>query len=151
MIDRFEKLTNGISQIYKSIQKIKKEKMNALGLKGTHVMCIYYLNSNPEGLTAADLCHLCQEDKAAVSRILSDLEANGFICYDRPQDGKKYRAKAFLTEKGRNSASKIYEQIIHAVSDASKDISDNEREIFYRVLFLIADNLNQICEKQITK
>lgn len=30
--------------------------MNALGLKGTQVMCIYYLASNPEGLTAADLC-----------------------------------------------------------------------------------------------
>ena len=41
--------------------------MNALGLKATQVMCIYYLASNPEELTAADLCTKCNEDKAAIN------------------------------------------------------------------------------------
>lgn len=74
MIQRFEKFTNGITRIYKSIQKIKKHKMNALGLKGTHVMCLHYLSRHSEGLTAARLCRLCNEDKAGISRILADLE-----------------------------------------------------------------------------
>ena len=38
MIQRFEKLVTGITRIYKSIQKIKKNQMNILGLKGTHVI-----------------------------------------------------------------------------------------------------------------
>ena len=58
MIERFEKLTSGITQVYKSIQRIKKHRMDSLGLKGSHVMCIYYLSKNPEGLTAADLCSI---------------------------------------------------------------------------------------------
>ena len=76
MVDRFEYLTSGITQIYKSIQKIKRCRMDSLGLKGTHVMCLYYLSEYPNGLTAADLCGKCREDKAGISRILSDLEKN---------------------------------------------------------------------------
>lgn len=67
MINRFEMLTTGIAQIQKKIQKIKRLKMNSFGLKGAHVMCIYYLHQNPEGLTAADLSRKCVEDKAAFS------------------------------------------------------------------------------------
>ena len=93
MINRFEMLTTGIAQIQKKIQKIKRLKMNSFGLKGAHVMCIYYLYQNPEGLTAADLSRKCVEDKAAVSRILSELEKNHFIYYEESSLGKKYRAK----------------------------------------------------------
>ncbi len=49
MIDRFEKLTAGVTCIYKSIQKIKRHRMDALGLKGTHVMCLHYLSEHPDG------------------------------------------------------------------------------------------------------
>ena len=81
MINRFEKLTSGISQIYKGIQKIKKHKMSSLGLKGTHVMCLYHLSLHEEGLTATDLCNLCGEDKAGISRILADLKAQNFLFF----------------------------------------------------------------------
>lgn len=100
MINRFEMLTTGIAQIQKKIQKIKRLKMNSFGLKGAHVMCIYYLHQNPEGLTAADLSRKCVEDKAAISRILSELEKNHFIYYEESSLGKKYRAKVKLTLEG---------------------------------------------------
>ena len=61
MVDRFENLTSGITQIYKSIQKIKRCRMDSLGLKGTHVMCLHYLSEYPKGLTAADLCGKCTD------------------------------------------------------------------------------------------
>jgi len=77
MIDRFENLTAGVTRIYKSIQKIKRHRMDSLGLKGTHVMCLHYLSEYPDGLTAADLCGKCHEDKGGISRILSDLEKDG--------------------------------------------------------------------------
>ncbi len=146
MDNKFEKLTTGVARIYKSIQKIKKHHMNSLGLKGTHVMCIYFLASNPKGLTAADLCNICQEDKAGISRILSDLEANGYICYNTPPDTKRYRARAILTKKGLNCSSKVNSLIENAVKEGGQNISDKDREIFYRTLFTIADNLNKVCE-----
>ena len=147
MIDRFEKLTTGVSRIYKNIQRIKKHEMSAFGLKGTHVMCIYYLASTPEGLTASDLCLKCNEDKAAVSRMLSELEAGGFISYENASVGKKYRTKAVLTEHGKGYAERISSLILRFTELCGEGISDEEREIFYRVLLLIADNIETMERK----
>jgi len=147
MIDRFEKLTTGVSRIYKKIQKIKKHEMNTLGLKGTHVMCIYYLASNPTSLTATDLCGKCNEDKAAVSRMLTELESNGFISYENTAAGKKYRTPVTLTSKGQNYAAQISEIILQVTEMSGKGITAEEREIFYRVLSVIADNIDEIERK----
>lgn len=119
--------------------------MSSLGLKGTHVMCLYHLSTHEDGLTATDLCHLCGEDKAGISRILADLEKDGFLFYDSPGTGKKYRAKAYLTVEGRRQAEKLNDIILNAVSQIGTGISDEEREIFYKVLLKISDNVRNIC------
>ncbi len=147
MIHRFEQLTTGVSQIYKNIQRIKKLEMRSLGLKGTHVMCLYFLHSHAEGLTAADLCALCKENKAGISRILADLETHGYIQYTRPQEKKRYRSKAVLTEDGKKQAKKVNRLILRAVLEGGRDITAKERDIFYRVLNLISDNLEHFCEE----
>lgn len=147
MLERFENLTAGITQIYKCIQRIKKHRMNSLGLKGTHAMCIHYLSVHPEGLTAADLSRVCLEDKASVSRILSDLEEQGYIHYGTDSDGKKYRANALLTESGKEYAKKVNELILHATQEGGTGLTDEEREVFYRVLFRISDNLTRLCSE----
>lgn len=150
MIDRFEKLTSGVSRIYKKIQKIKKHEMSAFGLKGTQVMCIYYLASNPEGLTAADLCAKCNEDKAAISRVLSELESGGFLSYEQDSSCKKYRNKVILTPKGNEYAKQISDIILQITEMSGAGITDKEREIFYRVLMMIADNIDEI-ERKLSK
>lgn len=147
MIEGFEKLTIGVSRIYKSIQKIKKTRMSSLGLKGTHVMCIYYLNQNPEGLTGAELCTLCREDKSGISRILAELEKMNFISYRLAQGKKKYRTRALLTDAGKAYAKKVTGLISHASEAGGRGLTEKEREIFYRVLFRIADNLEQLSRK----
>ncbi len=147
MIEGFEKLTTGVSRIYKSIQKIKKTRMNSLGLKGTHVMCIYYLNQNPEGLTGAELCSLCREDKSGISRILAELEKMNFIFYSLAQGKKKYRTRALLTEAGKTYAQKVTSLISHASEAGGRGLTEEERDTFYRVLFQIADNLELLSKK----
>lgn len=145
MINRFENFATTIAQIYKSIQKIKKYHMQSLGLKSTYVMCLHHLSRTPGGLTAAELCRLCKENKAGISRILSDMAREGFICYAAGNDSKKYRARAVLTNTGRKYALQINERIADAVSKGSLGITEQEREIFYRVLFRITENLNRLC------
>lgn len=150
MTDRFENLTNGVGRIYKSIRRIKKIRMNSMGLKGTHVMCMYYLSVYEGGLTAADLCGKCHEDKAGISRILSDLERLGFLVYDdlAPEPRRrKYRTRAVLTKKGRETAQMVTSLIRIATLEGGNGITDEEREIFYRVLFRIAENLETACTK----
>ena len=146
MTDSFELLTGGITSVYNSIQKIKKLSMSEIGLKGVHAMCIYYLYTTPDGLTAAELCIRCREDKAAISRILSELESFEMITYQQagPQESRKYRAKAVLTDKGRAYAGQVSELIRQAVDAGRNGLTMEETKTFYRVLYHISDNLEQL-------
>ena len=82
------------------------------------------------------------------ARILADLERNKLIAYDPQTDTKetkRYRAKAILTDEGKIYAKKVTNLIIHATIAGGQGITEKERDIFYQVLFQIADNLNQVC------
>ena len=67
MEERFETFTVLIARISRSIKRIKADEMADFELKGPHVSCLYYL-SQQDGMTAAELCERCDEDKAAISR-----------------------------------------------------------------------------------
>lgn len=140
MLDRFGMFVAGITSCYRSIQKIKSMEMTEFGLKGTHVMCLFYLQQNPEGLTAAQLCQLCCEDKAAVSRNLWELEQKDFI-RTQTEGGRKYRARILLTESGESVVRQMDSLIRQWVSLGGSGLTQEERDDFYRTLGLIADNL----------
>ena len=84
MFDRFETFATTIATINRYVQKIKSMEMKTLGLKGTHVMCLYSLGKHPEGLTATQLCRLCGEDKAAISRTITELTEKDLCAPRRP-------------------------------------------------------------------
>ena len=99
MEERFETFTVLIARINRGIKRIKAEEMAEFGLKGPHVSCLYYLSCCGE-MTAAELCERCDEDKAAISRSLDDLEKNGYITCASGA-GKRYKSPLRLTEKGK--------------------------------------------------
>ena len=142
MIQRFETFVMAITEIYKSIQKIKTQEMSDIGLKGTHVMCLFFLKEHPEGLTSAQLSTLCFEDKAAISRVLKELSNVECIQYEP----KKYRSLITLTETGQKVCAVMHDKIIKSVDLAAQGYSLEEREIFYRVLLKVADNLKSEIE-----
>lgn len=146
LIERFESFTTSVTKAYKCIQKIKLAETERMGLKANHVMYMHYLGKNPEGLTAKELCELCIEDKAAVSRTIVDLTKNGFVKPVETDSRRKYRTKIMLTQEGIEINNKFKEAIAIAVSKASSNLNDSDRENFYRVLFYITDNLETICE-----
>lgn len=137
MIQRFQAFVAGVTMCYRYIQRIKSAEMTEFGLKGTHVMCIFFLHHNPEGLTAVQLCQLCAEDKAAISRTLSVLMERGYI---RSED-KKYRARMQLTESGTEIACRIDSLIEQWVGFGGDGLSKEDRDTFYRVLGQISNNL----------
>ena len=55
---RFEDFVGLISGLYKEIQRIKTSEGARLGLKGSDVMCLYYLERSKDGLTGADLARM---------------------------------------------------------------------------------------------
>ena len=137
MLKRFQSFVSGITICYKYIQRIKSVEMTEFGLKGTHVMCLFFLWQNPEGLTAAQLSQLCVEDKAAISRTLAVLNEKEYIC----SEGKKYRAEIRLTEKGLEVTRKLEELIEQWVGFGGDGLTDEERTVFYRALGKISANL----------
>ena len=138
MIERFDMFTTTITQIYKSLQKIKNREMTELNLKGTHVMCIFRLNRNPDGMTLTALSAACEEDKAAMSRTVSELTGLGYV---KTAQDRRYRAPVILTDKGREIAAKVDDMIIEAVNAGGSGLSEDERVSFYRALTTISDNL----------
>ena len=145
MNQRFDAFVSGITSCYKYIQRIKSMEMTEFGLKGTHVMCLYYLRQNPAGLTATQLCGLCAEDKAAISRTLSELRSRGYIT---TLSEKAYRAMLTLTGAGHEIARKFDHLIEGWVCTGGDGLSEEERFDFYKSLATIADNLRSRIEAE---
>ncbi len=139
MINRFELFTTTITQIYKNLQRIKMQEMSGFELRGTYVMCMFELNRNPEGLTITQLSQLCGEDKAAISRTISELVKRGLVTGN---NDKKYRAPLVLTKEGQETAAKIDALASTAVAAGSNGLTPEEVKIFYKALTTISDNLN---------
>ncbi len=138
MIERFDIFTTTITQIYKSLQRIKNREMTEVNLKGTHVMCIFKLNRNPEGMTLTALSAACEEDKAAMSRTVAELTRLGYV---KTATINRYRAPVMLTDKGMEIAAKVDEMVIEAVNAGGNGLTEDERRTFYKALTLISDNL----------
>ena len=99
MRQRYETFTALILNISRCVQKIKNEEMEALGLKGRQVQCLFALYNSEDGASVTTLCELCGEDKGMISRTLKDLTARGLAYVDEQKD-RKYRNPVKLTEKG---------------------------------------------------
>ena len=145
MTHRFETFVLSINRIYRCIQKIKSQEMTELGLKGTHVMCLFQLRQYPQGLTAAELSHFCMEDKAAISRAISRLEELELVQLQESSGGRRYRARIYLTDAGKETAEKVAALVERAVQRGGAGLSDAQRETFYHVLGVIARNLEGVC------
>lgn len=139
MTKRFEVFYRTINQIHRNFQRIKLKEMEEFGLKGIHVMCLFELNHNPDGLTLTQLSNLCGEDKAATSRAVSELTKKEFVSNDSE---KKYRSRITLTKIGKEISEVIDDKITAAVIAGSGNISDAERDSFYKTLLYISENLD---------
>ncbi len=144
MITRFEEFTSSISQAYKYIIKIKSHEMVEYGLKASNVTCLFFLGKHADGLTAGELCELCMEDKAAVSKSVAVLKEKGFVTQD---EEKKYKAKYVITPEGKKVFDEISLIIKNIVENVGNGLTDNEREIFYKALIMIVKNLGNICDE----
>lgn len=131
----FEHFTITILKLNKLVQRIKLHESQKHGLKAIHIMCGYYLNEHPEGLTSAELVRLTLEDKAAISRALQSMIQQGYA--------EKNGSKTVLTEKGKELAEFITERSDKAVEAGSAFFTDEERVFFYKSLGEIAERLEK--------
>ena len=145
MISKYEVFSTVISSLYHAIQSIERNEMAKYGLKGPHAQCLTVMNRYPDGITAAQLCDLCERDKAAISRTVAELEEAGLL-YRKEQNGIRYRVPLVLTQTGVQAADHVTEVAQRAVEQAGAGLNDQQREVFYHVLGVIAKNLYSIRE-----
>ena len=143
MLNRFSQFCFSISAIQRAVQKIERDEMESCGFKGAFAQYLAVMIQYPDGVTAAQLCELCDRDKAAVSRAVSEMEERGLLV----RQGSHYRALLFLTPQGEEMARFVCSRAVVAVAEAGKGLSDAERTAFYSALERIATNLQVICKE----
>lgn len=148
MLDRFEKFSLAISEIWRYWHKLATSVMKEHGLKGPNAVYFTTLYRFPNGLTAAELSSLCSRDKADVSRTISVLETKGLV-KKAPSAKNLYKTPIILTEEGIKIAEDINQKAMAAVNFCGKDLSEEDREIFYSSLETISTNLQNLSEKGI--
>lgn len=145
MLQRFEQFSAAISGIYHAIQKLERDEMVKYGLKGPYAQYLVAMARCPEGITAARLGQVCDKDKAAVSRAITEMEQRGLVTRDCANN-TLYRASLRLTEEGKRAAHYVCEKAKAAVEFAGKDLSQDNRALFYTSLHQIAANLQTLSE-----
>lgn len=146
MLSTYEQFSVSISSAFHDIQRIQRAVMARFGLKGSHARCIIALRNAGEGITAAQLSQVYEKDKAAISRTVADLESMGLVRRETV-GGSHYRARIYLTDRGREVAAAVNQAAQAAVERAGEGLEEGQREIFYSVLGKICGNLRTICRE----
>lgn len=146
MLQRFAQFTASISAISRFIQKIQRDEMEKYGLKGAYAQYLLALRRHPEGITAAQLCEICDRDKGAVSRILTEMERKGLI--RRPDSGDSpYRARLVLTAQGLAAADYVRAKAAMATELVGGGLSEADRATLYAALTLISENIESLSQR----
>lgn len=143
MLERFAQFSSTISSLYRDIQKIEKDEMDRRGYKGAFAQYLVILDRYPQGLTASQLCEHCDRDKAAVSRVMAEMESKGLV----QRTGESYRARLLLTPLGKETAGFVAQRAQVAVQEAGKDLGEEERRTFYAALGSIASRLQVLSQE----
>jgi DNA-binding MarR family transcriptional regulator len=144
----FSEISICIEKINKQISKIKRDKTARFGLKNAHFSCMLHIDITPDGLTSTELSRVCNVDKAFVSRTTTDLINGGFICINEKfNDGRKYRNKYILTEKGKNVILDVKNALSEFFSELGGRLGKYEIDNFLKTVVAINDMIgNQVEE-----
>lgn len=145
MIQRFETFTSSISVIHRHIQKIERDEMERYGLKGAYTQYLLAIAQRPQGITAAKLCEICDKNKAAVSRILTEMESAGLVL----RSSNPYKSLLTLTRKGTEAVEFVTDRCYTATMLAGQGLSDEDRSVFYAAMRLITSNLQKMADQGI--
>ena len=129
--------------VYLRLSRSDGDQQESNSIKNQRALLNDYLGKHPEGLTATQLTELCKEDKAAVSRCLSQLSDRQLVVCEQPEDHKRsYRSHYMLTVQGRSVVSGIQTRIKEALSYGGRGLTEERRRDFYGTLAIISENLS---------
>lgn len=135
----FDELYPDIKHLLRVVQNSKSQKMMEYGLKGSTAQSLCCIAISGNGLNANELSVRLKIDKAQVSRCMAELGEKGLV-FRNEQEGKQYRQKYCLTEKGRSAVADISRTSCSIRERIRKGVSDEDVERFFRVLEVMCQN-----------
>ena len=148
MQGRYEQFSFIVSVINRHIQKIERDEMIKYGYKGAFAQYLMAMRHHPDGVTSAQLSEMCDKDKAAVSRVVTEMIEKGLVVRKCANE-TLYRAKLTLTQEGCKIADFVAKRATAAVAAVGNELSDEERKMFYSTLDFIASKLQMISKEGI--
>ncbi len=143
MLNRYEQFSFIISSINRDIQKIERGEMVKYGYKGAYAQYLIALYRNPYGLTSAQLCEICDKDKAAVSRVVAEMVEKNLI---KRTGDNIYRAVLILTDEGKKAVDYVAQKAEKAVDIVGNDLTEDERTVMYNALKNIYSSIHNIAQ-----
>lgn len=150
MLERFERFSFAIAEIYRCWHKLAAEELAKYDLNSAHAVYLNNLHNNPDGITATRLGELSGKNKADVSRMVAILEKKGMLKKEAI-GGNMYRALLKLTPQGKEAAQHVQQRAAVAVELAGAGLSESDRAIFYRSLEQITVNLQNLSKEGLPK
>ena len=145
--ERFDKFTLLIDGISKSVQSLKNKIAPKLGIKGVHVLWIYELSMNADGLTAAELAEKSRMNRSLISRESEFLLNEGYVSVRGGRGkNKTYNATLMLTDKGLELAERVRGEILAIQDTVSADISAEELANLYITLSKLQRNFDTLAK-----
>ena len=139
---RFETFSILIAKINRNVRKLKSREMEQFDLRSTHVQYIYHLYKE-RSLSLKQLSDICIADKAAVSRVIDELQNLGYV---KKSDRHQYKHSYSLTKLGEEVGEKLSLRIDSVIEAAGSGLSDEERITFYSNLAKISENLQRMVD-----
>lgn len=139
---RFMLFSGLMNSAAKSIQRMKAEGMKEYRLSAAHTTCLCRLAEAGEaGLTQVELIQLEGMDRAHISRVLGELCRRNYAV--PAEQGGQYRKHYVLTAAGQKVAQEIQDIILSINRFVSRQIPQEDLDVFYRTLRTITQNLEQ--------
>ena len=118
--------------------------MASYHLRSAHVSCLYYIYSL-DGVTSAELCEHCEEDKATIFPCVG-LSGNERVYRPGFRPGQTVQKPSALDRKRAEVGKRIAEKIGAVLDTVSRTLTEDERAALYRSLSAISRSLNAIAQ-----
>ncbi len=142
-MSNFDNFALTITKNQKNIQRLIKSVIMDENFSPAHLLVLRSICSNEEGASANQICKSLSYDKALVSRVIASLEQKNFVVRNPKDLGLKRGFRLIATDLGNEYVEKSYMAVEKIEQYAVLGISKEEQEIFFKVLMIIGDNLEE--------
>lgn len=130
---------HNVNQLARSFTKKLNEKISPLGLFSSQWGIVLYLHKKGQ-CTQIELCKYLGVEAPTITRTLARMEEMGLVIRTEGKDKREKNIK--LTDIANQEFPKWYEAAISVEVESTSNISEEEVEIFNRVLEKMMMNLN---------